>query len=164
MIERPWICCASPWWPWLQYLREKNFKQTIPPVRIEDDEEITYEKATDAVRRCVSFWSALQSDHGHWPAENAGPIAFYFPPLVSRRFRSQNSYFQRGCRWICLVYSLQSMPILSGEISRCLVCTFVDIWTPSSTPSIAEKFSVTFTAIRCYVFRIGNYAPDTTCN
>ncbi|KAK4743658.1 hypothetical protein SAY87_009970 [Trapa incisa] len=64
-----------------QFLREKKFKQTIPPVRIEDGEEITYEKATAAVKRCVSFWAALQSDHGHWPAENAGP-AFYFPPLV----------------------------------------------------------------------------------
>ncbi|XP_030462926.1 beta-amyrin synthase-like isoform X1 [Syzygium oleosum] len=65
-----------------QFLREKKFKQTTPPVKIEDGEEISYEKATAAVRRAVSFWSVLQSDHGHWPAENAGPIAFYFPPLV----------------------------------------------------------------------------------
>ncbi|KAK4770144.1 hypothetical protein SAY87_030676 [Trapa incisa] len=64
-----------------QFLREKNFKHTIPPVKIKDGEEITYEKATAAVKRCVSFWAALQSDHGHWPAENAGP-GFYFPPLV----------------------------------------------------------------------------------
>lgn len=66
---------------WLQFLKEKNFKQTIPPVKIEDEEEITYEKATAALRRAVHFLSALQANDGHWPAENAG-VLFFLPPLV----------------------------------------------------------------------------------
>jgi beta-amyrin synthase len=65
----------------LQFLKEKNFKQTIPLVKIEDGEEITYEKATDSLKRAVHFFSALQASDGHWPAENAGPL-FFLPPLV----------------------------------------------------------------------------------
>nr|GMC92256.1 beta-amyrin synthase [Ipomoea batatas] len=64
-----------------QFLREKNFKQTIPPVKVEDGEEITHETATAALRRAVHFFSALQASDGHWPAENAGPL-FFLPPLV----------------------------------------------------------------------------------
>ncbi|KAM3749780.1 hypothetical protein ACB098_05G211900 [Castanea mollissima] len=63
------------------FLREKNFKQTIPPVKIGDGEEITHEKATSALRRAVHFYVALQSCDGHWPAENAGPL-FFLPPFV----------------------------------------------------------------------------------
>ena len=63
-------------------MREKNFKQTIPPIKIEDGEEITDEKATNALRRAVHFFAALQSSDGHWPAENAGPM-FFVPPIVS---------------------------------------------------------------------------------
>ncbi|KAM6562845.1 hypothetical protein CsatB_022843 [Cannabis sativa] len=62
-------------------LRENKFKQTISQVKVEDDEEITYEKADAAMRRSINFWSALQSPHGHWPAQNAG-VMFYIPPLV----------------------------------------------------------------------------------
>ncbi|KAK8503426.1 hypothetical protein V6N12_034821 [Hibiscus sabdariffa] len=56
-------------------------KQTIPQPKIEDGEEVTYEAITAAVQRSVHLISALQSKHGHWPAENSGPL-FYFPPLV----------------------------------------------------------------------------------
>nr|AIE17465.1 oxidosqualene cyclase [Centella asiatica] len=65
----------------LQFLREKNFKQTIPQVKVEDGEEITYETVTTTLRRAVHFWAELQSDHGHWPAEIAGPM-YFLPPLV----------------------------------------------------------------------------------
>lgn len=64
-----------------QFLREKKFKQRIPQVKIEDGEEISYEKATSALRRSVHLFSALQASDGHWCAENSGPM-FYFPPLV----------------------------------------------------------------------------------
>ena len=67
---------------WLQYLREKNFKHTVPPVKIEDGEEITSEKATITLRRAVHFYTALQSCDGHWPAESSGPL-FFLPPFVS---------------------------------------------------------------------------------
>ncbi|CAN1814913.1 Beta-amyrin synthase [Linum perenne] len=66
----------------MQILNDKNFKQTIPRVRIEEDEEeeITFEKATIAVKRGAHLLAALQSSDGHWPAENAGPL-FFLPPL-----------------------------------------------------------------------------------
>ncbi|XP_034695887.1 beta-amyrin synthase-like [Vitis riparia] len=65
----------------MQFLREKNFKQTIPQVKVGDGEEITYETATAAVRRAAHFFSALQASDGHWPAENVG-LLYFLPPLV----------------------------------------------------------------------------------
>ena len=65
----------------MQSIKEKNFKQTIPQVKIKDGEEITYETATAALRRGVHLLSALQASDGHWPAENTGPM-FFVPPLV----------------------------------------------------------------------------------
>ncbi|KAI5581191.1 hypothetical protein Peur_030089 [Populus x canadensis] len=64
-----------------QILREKNFKQTIPAVRVEEGEEVTYEKTTTAMKRSASFYSALQASDGHWPAENSG-VLFFLPPFV----------------------------------------------------------------------------------
>ncbi|KAM4113408.1 hypothetical protein ACJW30_05G218200 [Castanea mollissima] len=78
--RRQFPACGDLLWR-MQFLREKNFKQTIPPVKIEDGEEITYEKATITLRRAVHFYTALQSCDGHWPAENAGPL-FFLPPFV----------------------------------------------------------------------------------
>ncbi|KAJ0802527.1 putative shionone synthase [Helianthus annuus] len=66
----------------LQFLREKQFEQTIAQVKIEDGEEISYEKATNTLKRAVNFFAALQADDGHWPAENAGPL-YFMQPLVS---------------------------------------------------------------------------------
>ncbi|PHT52266.1 Beta-amyrin synthase [Capsicum baccatum] len=65
----------------MQFLREKNFKQRIPSVKVEEGEEISHEVATIALRRAVHFFSALQATDGHWPAENSGPL-FSLPPLV----------------------------------------------------------------------------------
>ncbi|XP_050231162.1 lupeol synthase-like [Mercurialis annua] len=64
-----------------QILKEKNFKQTIPKVKIEDDQEITSEDATSALRRSVHFISALQASDGHWCGELSGAL-FFTPPLV----------------------------------------------------------------------------------
>ncbi|XP_050289368.1 beta-amyrin synthase-like isoform X1 [Quercus robur] len=78
--RRQFPACGDLLWR-MQFLREKNFKHTIPPIKIEDGEEITYEKATITLRRAVHFYTALQSCDGHWPAENAGPL-FFLPPFV----------------------------------------------------------------------------------
>ncbi|XP_022150301.1 beta-amyrin synthase-like isoform X1 [Momordica charantia] len=64
-----------------QFLREKNFKQSIPKVRVEEGMMIKNETATIALRRAAEFFVALQSNHGHWPAQNSGPL-FFLPPLV----------------------------------------------------------------------------------
>ncbi|KAK1408583.1 hypothetical protein QVD17_40483 [Tagetes erecta] len=65
----------------MQILREKQFKQTIPQVKIEDGEEISYDKVTATLRRSIHLFASLQADDGHWPAENAGPM-FFIQPLV----------------------------------------------------------------------------------
>ncbi|CAL1376869.1 unnamed protein product [Linum trigynum] len=64
-----------------QFLREKNFKQTIPRVKVGEGEEVTYEAATAALRRSIRFFGALQASDGHWCAENCG-VNFYTPPMV----------------------------------------------------------------------------------
>ncbi|KAL9671881.1 hypothetical protein QQ045_009454 [Rhodiola kirilowii] len=73
----------------MQFLNEKNFVQKIQQVKVGDDEEITFDTASAAVKRAVNFFSALQARDGHWPAENGGPL-FFLPPLeatVERRRR-----------------------------------------------------------------------------
>ncbi|XP_047330037.1 beta-amyrin synthase-like [Impatiens glandulifera] len=64
-----------------QLLKENNFKQDIPQVKVGDNEEITYDTASITLKRGLKFLSAMQSKDGHWPAENAGPL-FFLPPLV----------------------------------------------------------------------------------
>ncbi|KFK33872.1 hypothetical protein AALP_AA5G071200 [Arabis alpina] len=65
-----------------QFLKEKKFEQVIPPVKIDDDaENINEEAATNALRRSVHYFSALQGSDGHWPAEITGPL-FYVPQMV----------------------------------------------------------------------------------
>lgn len=66
----------------MQFLREKRFVQTIPQVKIDDGEEISYEKVNTTLRRSVHLFAALQAEDGHWPAENAGPM-YFMPPLVT---------------------------------------------------------------------------------
>jgi len=66
----------------MQFLREKNFKQSIPQVEVKDGEEISYETATIAMRRAVNIFTALQASDGHWPAENTCGI-YSLPCMVS---------------------------------------------------------------------------------
>ncbi|XP_010546469.1 PREDICTED: seco-amyrin synthase-like [Tarenaya hassleriana] len=65
----------------IQFLREKNFEQKIPRVKVEDAEKITHDVAETALRRGVHYLAALQAGDGHWPAENSGPL-FFLPPFV----------------------------------------------------------------------------------
>ncbi|KAI3831539.1 hypothetical protein MKW92_034438, partial [Papaver armeniacum] len=67
----------------LQQLRENKdqFDLSIPPVKIGDDEGVTYEATTTALRRAIRFFSAMQTDDGHWAAEIGGPL-FFMPPLI----------------------------------------------------------------------------------
>ncbi|KAM6586390.1 hypothetical protein CsatA_008995 [Cannabis sativa] len=68
----------------LQMLNERKFKQTIEQVKMNndvDDDENKYKAANAAMRRSIKFWSALQSPHGHWPAQASGSM-YLTPPLV----------------------------------------------------------------------------------
>lgn len=68
----------------MQFLREKNFKQAIPSLKIKDGEKITHEKVKKIVKRAAHYLCALQASDGHWPAQNAGPL-FYVQPLVKSK-------------------------------------------------------------------------------
>ncbi|XP_024994925.1 shionone synthase-like [Cynara cardunculus var. scolymus] len=72
--------CSDVLWR-MQFLREKQFKQNIAQVKIDDGEEICYDKVTTTLRRSVHLFAALQAEDGHWPAENAGPM-YFIQPLV----------------------------------------------------------------------------------
>ncbi|OMO82732.1 Terpenoid cyclases/protein prenyltransferase alpha-alpha toroid [Corchorus olitorius] len=65
----------------LQVLREKNFKQTIPQVKVKSSEEVTYETVTATLKRAAYFLAALQASDGHWPAENSACL--YFHPSLN---------------------------------------------------------------------------------
>ncbi|KAL0442518.1 UNVERIFIED_CONTAM: Dammarenediol II synthase [Sesamum latifolium] len=54
---------------------------SIPPVRVGEKEEVSYETATTAVKKALRLNRAVQASDGHWPAENAGPM-FFTPPLI----------------------------------------------------------------------------------
>ncbi|XP_021761987.1 beta-amyrin synthase-like isoform X1 [Chenopodium quinoa] len=72
--------CGDLLWR-LQFLREKNFKQTIPQMKVGDGEAITYETASTTIKRAANYLIALQAEDGHWPAQASFP-QFYLPPLV----------------------------------------------------------------------------------
>ncbi|KAI3839515.1 hypothetical protein MKW92_046014 [Papaver armeniacum] len=67
----------------LQQLRNNkdNFDLSMPPVKLDDDEEVTYEATKITLKRAVQFFSAIQLDDGHWGADIGGPL-YFMPPLV----------------------------------------------------------------------------------
>ncbi|KAL6333190.1 hypothetical protein AAG906_028373 [Vitis piasezkii] len=65
----------------MQLIKENKIDLSIPPVRLGENEEVTYEAVTTAVRKSVRLNRAIQAKDGHWPAENAGPL-FFTPPLI----------------------------------------------------------------------------------
>ncbi|KAG5562247.1 hypothetical protein RHGRI_005096 [Rhododendron griersonianum] len=66
----------------MQFKKENShIDLSIPPARLGDKEEVTYEATTTALRKAVRLNRAIQAPDGHWAAENAGPM-FFTPPLV----------------------------------------------------------------------------------
>ncbi|KAI3865137.1 hypothetical protein MKX03_029224 [Papaver bracteatum] len=68
----------------LQQLRKNKdkFDLRIPQEAIiGDDDEVTFEATTNALRRAIRFFSAMQGDDGHWAANIDAPL-FLMPPLV----------------------------------------------------------------------------------
>ncbi|KAK9099664.1 hypothetical protein Scep_023094 [Stephania cephalantha] len=67
----------------LQMLKENKGKYDlkIPAVKIGENEEVSHEKVSTALRRGVRFFCALQTRCGHWAADIGGPL-FFMPPLV----------------------------------------------------------------------------------
>ncbi|CBI30896.3 unnamed protein product, partial [Vitis vinifera] len=65
----------------MQLIKENQIDLSIPPMRLGEKEEVTYEAVTTVVRKAVRLTRAIQAKDGHWPAENAGPL-FFTPPLI----------------------------------------------------------------------------------
>ncbi|KAK6268484.1 hypothetical protein QUC31_012644, partial [Theobroma cacao] len=63
-----------------QLIQDNQVDLSIAPVRLEDNEEVTREKVTTALRKAVRFTSATQAWDGHWLSENSGPL-FSLRPL-----------------------------------------------------------------------------------
>ncbi|KAI5659147.1 hypothetical protein M9H77_27940 [Catharanthus roseus] len=65
----------------MQLRKENPCGPIPPPMKVQEDEEITEEAVTTTLRRAISFYSTIQAHDGHWPAESAGPL-FFLQPLV----------------------------------------------------------------------------------
>ncbi|KAM0933905.1 putative cycloartenol synthase [Dioscorea sansibarensis] len=65
----------------LQFAKENPLELTLPQVKVEDDEDVTEEAVTTALRRAISRHSTLQAHDGHWPGDYGGPM-FLLPGLV----------------------------------------------------------------------------------
>ncbi|XP_027176693.1 lupeol synthase-like [Coffea eugenioides] len=66
----------------MQLRKENSCWPTIPrAIGVEEIEDVTGEAVTTTLRLGINFYSTMQADDGHWPAESAGPL-FFLPPLV----------------------------------------------------------------------------------
>lgn len=63
----------------------------IAKIRLSDDEHVTFEAVTIAVKKALRLQRVIQAKDVHWPVENVGPM-FFTPPLVSIMSRNIN-YF-----------------------------------------------------------------------
>nr|AGS16975.1 dammarenediol synthase II [Panax vietnamensis] len=54
---------------------------SIPPVRLDENEQVNYDAVTTAVKKALRLNRAIQAHDGHWPAENSGSL-LYTPPLI----------------------------------------------------------------------------------
>ncbi|KAI9115657.1 hypothetical protein K1719_013326 [Acacia pycnantha] len=108
--------CGDRLWRF-QFLREKNFKQTIPSTKINEEEEITSEKVMNTVKRAAHYLSALQSKDGHWPAQIAGPL-FYIQPL--NEDGGWGLHIEGHSTMFCTALSYICIRILGGEDNVCV--------------------------------------------
>ncbi|EXC33649.1 hypothetical protein L484_013846 [Morus notabilis] len=84
--------CSDHIWR-LQMLREKNFKQTIPKVKIEDGEEIKYEVVNAAMKRSINFWSALQSHTAIGPRQMLALCSTFLPCVLNEHHKREMLWY-----------------------------------------------------------------------
>ncbi|KAI3952283.1 hypothetical protein MKW92_009680, partial [Papaver armeniacum] len=69
----------------IQFAKENrdSFNKDVIPcqVKINDSEDVTEEAVTTTLRRAIRFYSSIQAQDGHWPADMGGPL-FLMPGLV----------------------------------------------------------------------------------
>lgn len=66
----------------IQFSKENPVPVVLPPVKVEESENVTEEMVTNTLRRAISFHSSIQAHDGHWPGDYGGPM-FLMPGLVS---------------------------------------------------------------------------------
>uniref|UniRef100_A0A0D9VC23 Terpene cyclase/mutase family member n=1 Tax=Leersia perrieri TaxID=77586 RepID=A0A0D9VC23_9ORYZ len=59
---------------------EDQRRERIPPVKLEENEQVTEETAMASLRRALDEFSSLQADDGHWPGDFSG-VMFIMPGL-----------------------------------------------------------------------------------
>ncbi|XP_022850840.1 cycloartenol synthase-like isoform X4 [Olea europaea var. sylvestris] len=70
----------------LQLAKENPVEvELLQQVKIESEEEITVEAVEITLKRALRFYSTLQVEDGHWPADYGGPL-FLMPGLVISLF------------------------------------------------------------------------------
>ncbi|XP_031109634.1 cycloartenol synthase 2-like [Ipomoea triloba] len=65
----------------MQFEKEKAQEMGLQQVKVGSEEEISEEAVVRTLRRGLRFYSTIQADDGHWPADYAGPL-FLLPFLV----------------------------------------------------------------------------------
>ncbi|KAK7247638.1 hypothetical protein RIF29_42525 [Crotalaria pallida] len=50
-------------------------------MKVRDTDNVTVEALINTLRMALSFYSSIQANDGHWPAESAGPL-FFLQPLI----------------------------------------------------------------------------------
>nr|GMC65030.1 cycloartenol synthase 2-like isoform X1 [Ipomoea batatas] len=65
----------------MQFEKEKAQEMRLQQVKVGSEEEISEEAVKTTLRRGLSFYSTIQADDGHWPADYSGPL-FLLPFLV----------------------------------------------------------------------------------
>lgn len=67
----------------MQLIKEKGIDLlSILPIRLGEDEAVSYESVTTTVKKAVRLQCAIQAKDGHWPADFGGSL-FITPALVS---------------------------------------------------------------------------------
>ncbi|KAF6167348.1 hypothetical protein GIB67_043209 [Kingdonia uniflora] len=65
----------------LQFAKTNRSEVELAQVKVGESEDVTEEDVTITLRRAMRFYSSIQADDGHWPADYGGPL-FLMPGLV----------------------------------------------------------------------------------
>ncbi|KAM7524999.1 hypothetical protein LguiA_014901 [Lonicera macranthoides] len=77
----------------MQLIKESGIDLlSIPPVRIRENEEVSYESVTTAVKKALRLNRAIQAHDGHWPAENTGPFGTIDTVLTKEHIKEMIRY------------------------------------------------------------------------
>nr|GMC61314.1 cycloartenol synthase 2-like [Ipomoea batatas] len=90
----------------MQFEKEKAQKMGLQQVKVGSEEEISEEAVVRTLRRGLRFYSTIQADDGHWPADYAGPL-FLLPFLNvdggwGLHIEGHSTMFGTALNYVCL--------------------------------------------------------------